>query len=189
MAFGPSETLNQAVMEAFGKGGDFSSYFGSALATAAANLLAIGADAAAVPTAFAEVGREACWGRVREASSCRAAPRAGGPGQAGRQQCLLSFHTLPRTAAMRASRTAPCPTLPRRPWQMRRARALAWLPPRRWPPPCLPHSIWPPGSALWWQQRAARPPMATPRSWLLPLLRCEGGAEGGAEALYRVLRR
>ncbi|PRW50754.1 hypothetical protein C2E21_5544 [Chlorella sorokiniana] len=54
MAFGPSETLNQAVMEAFSQGGDFSSYFGSALATAAANLLAVGADAAAVPTAFVE---------------------------------------------------------------------------------------------------------------------------------------
>lgn len=37
-------------------GGDFSAYFGAALATAAANILqALGQEAAAVPTAFAEV--------------------------------------------------------------------------------------------------------------------------------------
>lgn len=86
MAFGPSPTLNQAVMEAFSQGGDFSSYFGSALATAAVNLLDVGADAAAVPTAFVEarllgqegtggaqqlnLGSSACSASLLAASGC-----------------------------------------------------------------------------------------------------------------------
>ena len=58
MAFGPSDTLSEAVLSAFSQGGDFSSYFGAALSTAAANLLALGPEAAAVPTALAAVGAQ-----------------------------------------------------------------------------------------------------------------------------------
>lgn len=65
MALGPSDTIDLAVTEALSVGGDFSSNYASALATAAANLVgSAGAEAAAVPVALAEVGgwrADAAW--------------------------------------------------------------------------------------------------------------------------------
>ena len=57
MAFGPSDAISEAISEAFSYGGDFATFFGSSLATSAANLdLVLGETTDPVPAAFAEVG-------------------------------------------------------------------------------------------------------------------------------------
>jgi hypothetical protein len=57
MAFGPSDAISEAISEAFSYGGDFATFFGSSLATSAANLdLVLGETNDPVPAAFAEVG-------------------------------------------------------------------------------------------------------------------------------------